>query len=215
MRHQRQRRQRRPARARQRAVDDRRARHHPFRDARAGRRPHGRLPALGQPRRERQDDARPPTATSPPADVPVRRRSTAACSVRVIAGASRGVTGAVTRPTHRAARARHRAAGRDARSTPRCPPGHNAFAYVYGGGGRRRRRARRRGSTASAWRSWPTTRGRRRAPARADARRGRRACCWSPAAARRADRAVRSVRDEHHAEIQQAVADFQRGALAA
>ena len=46
---------RRPAVERRRAVDDRRQRRRPFRAARAGRRPDGRLPAVAQPAGEGQD----------------------------------------------------------------------------------------------------------------------------------------------------------------
>ena len=50
-------RQRGPAHQRRRAVDDRRPRRDPQRDARAGRRPHGGLSAVAEPRRARQDAA--------------------------------------------------------------------------------------------------------------------------------------------------------------
>ena len=85
-----------PAAERRRPVDDRRARRHPLRAARAGRRPHGRLPAVAQSRRRRTRCARRGIATSR-----ARRfrssRPREGVKVRVIAGRSHGVDGAMQR----------------------------------------------------------------------------------------------------------------------
>jgi redox-sensitive bicupin YhaK (pirin superfamily) len=74
--------------ARRRAVDDRRPRRHPQRDARAGGRPHGRLPALAEPAGARQD-VRALVPRHPRA--PRSPNGRAGATVRVIAGHSHGV----------------------------------------------------------------------------------------------------------------------------
>jgi quercetin 2,3-dioxygenase len=68
----------------------------------------------------------------PPADVPIVRLD-GGVQVRVIAGVAIGVTGAVTRPTTEPLVLDIvLPAGRSFAAT--VPAGHNAFAYVYGGG---------------------------------------------------------------------------------
>ena len=68
----------------------------------------------------------------PPADVPVVALD-GGVTVRVIAGTALGVTGAVTRPTTEPLVLDIvLPAGRSFEAA--LPPGHNAFAYVYGGG---------------------------------------------------------------------------------
>jgi redox-sensitive bicupin YhaK (pirin superfamily) len=126
----RQRGQRRPAGARQRAVDDRRPRRHPQRNARAGRRRDGRLPALAEPARTATRCASPGTATSRPTRSPLWQG--AGATVRVIAGASHGVQGAMQREsTEPLYLDVHLAAG--ACFEQALPATHNAFVYVYRG----------------------------------------------------------------------------------
>jgi redox-sensitive bicupin YhaK (pirin superfamily) len=104
-------------------------RHHSLGDARAAGRPHGRLPALGQPRRRRQDD-RAGVPRHRPAAVP-EYTDAAGVRVRVIAGASGAVAGAVTRPkTEPIVLDLTIPAG--AAFDVALPAAHNAFAYVFG-----------------------------------------------------------------------------------
>ena len=114
-----------------------------------------------------------------------------ASTVRVIAGSSHGVAGAMQREaTEPLYLDLHLDAG--AAFEQPLPAAHNAFVYVYRGELAGRRHG---GAARSAWPSWPTRRaatacvlrGRRRRRARHPDRR---------AAAERADRAVRAVRDE-------------------
>ncbi|KQW35463.1 pirin family protein [Rhizobacter sp. Root404] len=80
-----------------------------------------------------KDKLQPPAYRDvPPADVPVVAQG-GGVKVRVIAGTALGVTGAVTRPTTEPLVLDIvLPAGRSFEAA--LPPGHNAFAYVYGGG---------------------------------------------------------------------------------
>ena len=108
------------------------ARHHPFRDAAADRRPHARLPALAQPAGEGKDEA---------GGLPRHRRERDSrgfkpdgVQVKVIAGAlegrrpsDRSTAAAPTRTTSTCISRRARC------SNAALPAGHNAFLYVYEG----------------------------------------------------------------------------------
>ena len=127
--------------------------------------------------------------------------------VRVIAGRSHGVDGAVQREvTEPLYLDLELPAG--ASFAQALPPSHNAFVYVYRGEVADRRHA---GAGAADGDTGERAGGdgvvlKARAGARV-ADRGQ--------AARRADRAVRPVRDEHEREIFQAVQDYQAGQFAA
>ena len=175
---------------RRRAVDDRRPRRHPQRDARAGRRRMEgfqlwlNLPAKRQdvralvPRHPRGRDPASGTAEG--------------VTVRVIAGAQprRGRARCSARPPSRCTWTC--TCRRAPRSRSRCRPTHNAFVYVYRGELADRRRRPCRGS---AWPSWPTRRAATACACTAGAE-GARAILRCRPAAERADRAVRALRDE-------------------
>ena len=116
-----------------RAVDDRGPRHHARGDARAGGRPDGGLPALGEPARPAQDDeaALPGDPLRPP--IPEVRRADGAV-VRVIAGSVGDVRGPVTdifaEPEYLDV-----TLPADASFEQPVTRGHNAFAYIFEGGG--------------------------------------------------------------------------------
>ena len=80
-----------------------------------------------------KDKMQPPAYRDvPPADVPVLTLESGV-TVRVIAGSTHGVTGAVTRPTTEPLVLDITLPQGTAIEVP-LPPGHNAFAYAYGGG---------------------------------------------------------------------------------
>jgi redox-sensitive bicupin YhaK (pirin superfamily) len=80
-----------------------------------------------------KDKMQPPAYRDvPPADVPVLMLESGV-TVRVIAGSTHGVTGAVTRPTTEPLVLDITLPPGTAIELP-LPPGHNAFAYAYGGG---------------------------------------------------------------------------------
>ena len=122
----------RPAGIGQRAVDDRRARHRAFGDARAGRGPDARLPAVGQPAGQRQDDR----AALPGHRARGDSRGRAGRGRRACAWspARYGDTeGPVNGHRDAAAVPGHRAGAGTRASRCRSRPGHNAFAYVFEG----------------------------------------------------------------------------------
>ena len=122
---------------RRRAVDDGRARRDPLRAARAGRRPHGRLPAAGSTCRRRTRCARRGIATS---RAPRSRssRPPEGVTVRVDRRRSHGVDGAMQREaTEPLYLDLELPAG--ASFAQALPPAHNAFVYVYRGGAADRR----------------------------------------------------------------------------
>ena len=133
----------RPARRRQRAVDDRRPRHRPLGDAGAGKRPDAGLPALGQPAGQGQDDG---AALS---GHPAARRSrwpssTAASRSRSsparIGGVRGPIDGIATEPVLLDV-----ALPTGGRFALPLPAGHSVFLYPFEGdiAGRRRGDARR------------------------------------------------------------------------
>ena len=149
---------RRPAAERRRAVDDGRPRRHPLASCPSRKTAAWKASSSGSTCRRRTRCARRGIATSRAAEIP-EVTTAEGVKVRVIAGASHGVDGAMQREVHRAAVPRPRAAGGRDASSRRCPPAHNAFVYVYRGaleiGGTRRCRR-------SAWRSSRNDAGQRR-----------------------------------------------------
>ena len=160
----------------------------PLRAARAGRRPHGRLPAVAQPAGQGQD-ARAVVPRHPERG-DSRVHHAKASTVRVIAG----------REPRRGGR--DAARGRPSRctSTSSCrpgatfeqalPAGHNAFVYVYRGG------VKIAGTDVPVQRMAILANRRRRRRAHGGPDGDARAADRGQAAGR-ADRAVRAVRDEH------------------
>ena len=170
---------------RRRAVDDRRARHHPFRDAAAERRPHARLPALDQPAGEGEDEAGRLSRHSVERDS--RQSST---SRRQGEGHRRNAWRDVAGPIHGGSTDPYYF---DVHLEPGAvfeaalPAEHNAFVYVYEGdalvGEERKPLAASQRRSAVLWRCDPRARRRRRA---------RESCC-SPAS-RCASRSCSTVR---------------------
>ncbi len=127
-------RQSRRPRARRRAVDDGGARHHPFRDAAADRRPHARVPAVDQPAVAREDEAGglPRHSLARDSD----GRAGGGGELRVIAGefeqggtkTAGPIGGLSTAPLYYDLRLPH-----GIEATIPTPISHNTFLYVYEG----------------------------------------------------------------------------------
>ena len=146
-------RQRGPAVRRRRAVDDRRPRRHPQRDARAGGRPHGRLPAVAQPAGASDKMCPPWYRDIPAAEIPELRHARRRRRARHRRAAARAWPGRCSaRPPSRCTwtwRCRP-ARCSSSRCRQRTTPSSTSTAARWPSAGRRCR--------ASAWPSWPTRR---------------------------------------------------------
>ncbi len=119
------------AQQRRRAVDDRRARRHPQRDARAGRRAHGRLPAVAEPAGAGQDvRALVPRHSGRPRFRGCARPKASACTSSPAAATAWPVR-CSARPRSRCTWTCTLPAG--AVFEQPLPAAHNAFVYVYRG----------------------------------------------------------------------------------